>query len=92
MPWPFIPAKSSSVYTLPLAAAGLFALALRAASAGESSFWDGGLVVAGRSWVGDGDGADAFCDEEEDDCGGEEACAKVAAAGQLSRRSPDKAF
>src|SRR5437762_6977040 len=46
-PGPFIPDKSSSVYTLPFAAVGFFALALRAASASESSFCGGWPGVAG---------------------------------------------
>src|SRR2546422_3602006 len=46
-PGPFSPDKSSSVYTLPFAAAAFFALTLRAASASESSFFRGWSGFAG---------------------------------------------
>src|SRR5260370_179490 len=58
-PVPFIPGKSSSVKTLPFAAACFFALALRAASASESCACGGWSGVAGcgkktRRWGGGG--------------------------------------
>src|SRR5258708_7425493 len=46
-PEPFREERSSSVYTLPFAVADFFSLALRAASARESSFWGGCAGAAG---------------------------------------------
>src|SRR4029077_9781335 len=83
-PGPFIPDKSSSVYTLPLAAVGFFALALRAASASESSFCGGGPGVAGWAW------ADDCCDG--DCCGEEGDWEKAAASGQVIASRPQNIF
>jgi len=58
------------VYTLPFAAVGFFALALRAASASESSFCGGWPGVAGGAWADDC--CDGDCCQDEEECCGEE--------------------
>src|SRR5437016_3415822 len=84
-PGPFIPDKSSSVYTLPFAAAGFLALTLRAASPSESSFsggWRGALGCAGDCGRA---GVDDCCE-----VGGD--CAKEAANGQVIVSRPQIIF
>src|SRR5207253_3521897 len=88
-PEPFIPDKSSSVYTLPFAAVGFFALVLRAASASESSFCGGWPGAPGWVWDDGGAWVDDCCDD--DCCEDEEGCcdcAKAAANGQVIASRP----